>query len=122
MLSEDEASRLCTALDIDFLKATQSALNLLFERLRHTGSKMNPELLRKVKEISLDSKGMASESNMKSLFAAIHHKDRDLFNKFCDIYDQVNGVDCRYQDYLKIFSKPMLIKTLMVSAETLSEK
>ena len=87
LLSEDEASRLCTALDIDFLKATQAALNLLYERLRHTSSKMNAELLRKVKEISLDSKGMASESNMKSLFAAIHHKDRDLFNKFCDIYD-----------------------------------
>ena len=59
LLSEEEAGRLCTALDIDFAKAVQSALNLLFERLRHTGSKMNPELLRKVKEISLDSKGMA---------------------------------------------------------------
>ena len=96
LLSEDEASRMCTQLDIDFQKTVQAALNLLFERLRHTSSKMTPELLRKVKNIKLDNKGMASETSLKQIFAAIHFKDRDLFNKFCGIYDEVAGEDCRY--------------------------
>ena len=65
---------------------------------------------------------MATDNSLKQVFAAIHFKDRDLFNKFCGIFDEVNGEDCRYQDFQKIFSKPMFVKTLLVSAETLSQK
>lgn len=57
---------------------------------------MSAELLRKVKEVKLDKFGLASESSLKQLFAAIHYKDKDLFNKFCGIYDSVTGEDCRY--------------------------
>ena len=96
LLSDEEVNRVCTALDIDYQKTVQSALNLLYERLRHTSSKMIPELLRKVKNIKLDDKGMASDASLKQIFAAIHFNYRDLFNKFCGIYDEVTGEDCRY--------------------------
>ena len=122
LVTEEEASRICTALDIDFQKTVQTSLNLLFERLRHTNTKITPQLLKKVKEVKLDGIGQASESSLKQVFAAIHFKDKDLFNKFCGVYEEATGEDCRYQDFQKIFSKPMLVKSLLVSAETLTSQ
>ena len=55
--------------------------------------------MRKVKDIKLDKVGMASDMSFKQIFAAIHFKDKDLFNKFCGIYEEVTGEDCRYQDF-----------------------
>ena len=91
LMTEDTASNLWCALDMDFQKTVQAALNVLFERLRHTNTKMSPELLQKVKEIKLDAFGQASEQSLKQVFAAIHFKDKDLFNKFCGIYEEATG-------------------------------
>lgn len=75
--------------------------------------------MKKVKGLKLDKKGMADDMSVKQLFAGIHFNDKDLFNKFCALYENVTGEDCRYADFQKIFSKAQLIKTLLLSAETL---
>ena len=57
---------------------------------------------------------------MKTLFAAIHLDDKDLFNTFSTFYTEVTGLDLKFSDFTKIFGKVQLLKSLFVSAETLS--
>ena len=110
---------MCQTLNTNFATTVQSALNMMFDSLRHSSSKLNPSLMKKVKDLKLDNKGMMADLSVKQIFAAIHYNDKDLFNKFCGLYEEVTGQDCRYADFQKMFSKVQLIKTLLVSAETL---
>lgn len=44
--------------------------------------------------LKLDSKGMATEMSVQKLFAEIHMKDNDLYNKFAALYEDVTGEEC----------------------------
>jgi hypothetical protein len=76
-------------LNTNFATTVQKALNTIFESLRHSSSKLNPALMKKVKSLKLDKKGMVDDMTVKQLFASIHFNDKDLFNKFCALYENV---------------------------------
>ena len=63
---------------------------------------------------------MVPDVKMKTLFAAIHYDDKDLYNNFSTFYTEVTGLDLKFSDFTKIFGKVQLLKSLFVSAETLS--
>ena len=42
---------------------------------------------------------------LKKLFAATQFNNKDLFNTFTDVYNEITGLDLRYTDYTKMLAK-----------------
>ena len=121
-MTKPQATKLVQALNDNFEVTVQKALDVMYNSLRQTNSrKVTQDNLNKVKDLTMDEYGMVSDSHLKVLFNELHNNNnRDVYEVFNDLYVDVTGEEeCPYRDYLQIFSKPNLIKTLIVSAETL---